>query len=147
MFFELLVLLGYVLFAFLGGWNLAISGEHSTLVKLCGVFFTTITLAFMVFGIKAAGKEASVPRKDTKLYQGIYKHMRHPQTLGEMLSWFGIAMVLNSLPLLVFSTIWVPAFTSYTIIEDNDLAVRFGEQYVNYTKTVGIFWKKSANGG
>ncbi len=96
----------------------------------------------MIYGVRAAGKEASMPRRETKLYQGIYHVMRHPQTLGEMLSWFGISMILNSLTLLIFSIIWLPLFISYTVIEDNDLAVRFGKDYIDYTKKIGVFWKK-----
>jgi protein-S-isoprenylcysteine O-methyltransferase Ste14 len=96
----------------------------------------------MFIGVGYAGKEAAAPQKNSKLYQGIYNYMRHPQTLGEMLSFFGISLILNSWTLFVYSILFIPLFISYTIFEDNDLAIRFGQPYIDYTKRVGIFWKK-----
>jgi protein-S-isoprenylcysteine O-methyltransferase Ste14 len=140
--FEFITIAGYVLFIFGEYFNYVILTGNSLVIRIVGVVFTTGTFAFMFYGMAAAGKEAATPRKETKLYDGIYNYMRHPQTLGEMLSWFGIAMILNSLTLLIFSLVWLPLFIGYTIIEDNDLAVRFGKTYIEYTKNVGIFWKK-----
>ncbi len=51
-------------------------------------------------------------------------------------------MILNSLTLLIFSLIWIPLFLCYTVVEDNDLALRFGREYIEYTKKVGLFLPK-----
>jgi protein-S-isoprenylcysteine O-methyltransferase Ste14 len=139
---EMIVLGGYILFIFGDIYNVVIVKQGVMVIRIAGSVFTIMTLLFMSWGVRDAGKEAALPSKDTRLYKGIYSYMRHPQTLGEMLSWFGIAMILNSLTLLVFSLIWIPLFISFTIIEDNDLAIRFGEDYINYTKQVGLFWRK-----
>ena len=50
--------------------------------------------------------------------------------------------LLNSLPLVVYSLIWIPIFIGFTVVEDNDLALRFGNEYLVYTKQVGLFWRK-----
>lgn len=141
-FFEILVIYGYILFIFGKEYNYSITAQNDSLIRIIGSIFTLITLGWMFYGVYAAGNEASMPRQETRLYTGIYYYMRHPQTLGEMLSWFGISMILNSLTLLVYSIIWIPLFISYTIIEDNDLAVRFGDEYIEYTKKVKLFWKR-----
>lgn len=140
MLFEMIAISGYIMFVFGDSFNYTISVNHSFTVRIIGVIFSLLTLGFMIWGVKDAGKEATVPNKDTKLYGGIYKYMRHPQTLGEMLSWFGFALILNSLTLFVFSFLMIPLFMGYTIIEDNDLAVRFGADYIEYAKRTGIFW-------
>lgn len=142
MIFEMMAVAGYIVFVFGDQFNYQITGQHVIFVRTTGIIITAATLLFMFIGAAIAGKEAALPNKETKLYDGLYRYMRHPQTLGEMFSWFGIAMILNSLTLLVFSIIWIPLFVGFTVIEDNDLAVRFGNEYIKYTHQVGIFWKK-----
>ncbi len=142
MVFEMLTLGGYILFIFGDTWNFKIIEENALMIQVPGGIITLFTLGFMVYSTIIAGREVAVPHKESTLYGGIYHYMRHPQTLGEMLSWLGIAMVLNSLPLLLYSIIWIPLFISYTILEDNDLAVRFGKDYIEYTQRVGIFRRK-----
>jgi protein-S-isoprenylcysteine O-methyltransferase Ste14 len=144
MVFEMLTLGGYMLFIFGDTWNYQIVEHNALLIQVPGGIIALITLGFMVYSTIIAGREAAAPRRESTLYGGIYHYMRHPQTLGEMLSWFGIAMVLNSLPLLLYSIIWIPLFISYTVLEDNDLAVRFGKDYIEYARKVGIFWRKKA---
>ena len=141
--FETLVILGYILFVFGDTYNFTIVTDSVLVIRIVGIVFTASTLFLMFLGMLAAGKESTAPRKETTLYQGIYQHMRHPQTLGEMLAWIGISLILNSLTLLIFSVIWIPVFIGATIIEDNDLAIRFGDAYISYTKKVGMFWRKS----
>ena len=109
---------------------------------MAGGVFTVLCLSFMTYATVKAGRESATPNEATELHHGIYDYMRHPQTLGEMLSWFGIAMVLNSLPLLLYSSLWLPVFIGFTVIEDNDLALRFGAEYLEYERRVGMFWKK-----
>jgi len=142
MLFELMAIAGYILFVFGEYFNVSIVNQNVFIMRIIGIIITVLAIGFMFIGVFAAGKEASIPDKNTKLYKGIYNYMRHPQTLGEIISWFGISMILNSLTLLLFSIIWIPIFMSYTVIEDNDLSFRFGEEYIDYTKKVGIFWKK-----
>ena len=100
----------------------------------------------MTYATVKAGGESATPNEATELHHGIYDYMRHPQTLGEMLSWFGISMLLNSLTLLAYSIVWLPLFIGFTVIEDNDLALRFGDAYLEYSRRVGIFWRRRPPG-
>jgi protein-S-isoprenylcysteine O-methyltransferase Ste14 len=142
MFFEMIVLAGYILFIFGNILNYSIITCNIYIIRICGVVIVAICIALMIIGMIAAGKESAIPNEQTKLYKGIYDYMRHPQTLGEMISWFGLSLILNNLTLLVYSIIMIPLFIGYTIIEDNDLSIRFGKAHIRYTKKVGIFWKK-----
>lgn len=142
MIFEILIIIGYILFVLADEYNNRIVYNSILSIRLFGIIFTLIDLVFLFVGVFAAGKEAAIPNKETKLYTGIYKVMRHPQTLAEILTWFGIALILNSLTLLIYSLIFIPMFTLFTVIEDNDLLLRFGKDYLEYMNEVGIFWKK-----
>jgi protein-S-isoprenylcysteine O-methyltransferase Ste14 len=143
MLFEMMTVGGYILFTFGTAFNYRLTGGNSLPIRLAGAAVTLAALSFMAYAMAHAGGESAVPSSDTTLHHGIYDFMRHPQTLGEMLSWFGISMVLNSLTLLVYSVIWVPVFMGFTIVEDNDLSVRFGEEFIRYAERVGPFWRKA----
>jgi len=56
--------------------------------------------AILVKGMKDAGKETMQPSKATSMFGGIYQHIRHPQTLGEMPLFIAIALFINSPPLI-----------------------------------------------
>ena len=142
MLFEMSAVAGYILFVFGDRYNYILMKQHHLVIQVTGLVVTVLSLGFMFYAAWVAGKEAALPAMEHQLYQGIYNYMRHPQTLGEMVSWFGVAMVLNSLTLLVYSLVWIPLFIGYTVLEDNDLALRFGQEYIDYTKRVGLFWKK-----
>lgn len=142
MIFEAVTLVGYVLFAFTTTLNIRFGAGGSIAVRIAGGVFAVLCLSFMTYATVKGGRESATPSEDTELHHGIYDHMRHPQTLGEMLSWLGISMALDSVTLLVFSVIWIPIFIGFTVVEDNDLALRFGDEYLEYSKRVGLFWKK-----
>jgi protein-S-isoprenylcysteine O-methyltransferase Ste14 len=92
-----------------------------------------------LLSIKAAGEEAMTPKKEHKMYQGIYKKIRHPMALGELQFVWVFALMLNSPVLLVLSVIWVPIFYYMCIAEEKDLLIRYGEDYREYMKTTGRF--------
>lgn len=142
MIFELAVVAGYVLFALGGRCDLPLSSGNALPTRIVGASVAFVCLSFMTYATIKAGSESASPRQETTLHHGIYDFMRHPQTLGEMLSWFGISIALNSLTLLLYSLVWLPLFIGFTVIEDNDLALRFGESYRVYSRGVGIFWRK-----
>jgi hypothetical protein len=72
------------------GWPVSIGVGILIEIPSCYLFYK---------GMKDAGKETMVPKKEHTLYQGIYKKIRHPQALGEVMLWWVLAFFLNS-PLL-----------------------------------------------
>ena len=97
----------------------------------------------MGMGIKAAGSETLIPSKDTPMYSGIYRFIRHPQSLGEFPMFVAISFALNSWFLVivsfVFILIYIPIMIYY---EEKDLVRRFGDDYLQYQKTTGALFPK-----
>lgn len=98
-------------------------------------------------GMKDAGKETMKPSEDTEMFGGVYRHIRHPQTLGEMPWFIAIAFLANSLFLVLWTTLFVVLYTPIMIhFEEKDLVKRFGDAYIEYQRNTGALiprlWKK-----
>jgi len=96
----------------------------------------------LIRGSKDAGEETLKPRPDHKMYGGIYEKMRHPQAVGESVTWLGGAFLLNSPFLVLYSLIWLPIYYLMCRAEEKDLVLRFGQEYVDYMQRVGFLWPK-----
>ncbi|TFG16644.1 MAG: isoprenylcysteine carboxylmethyltransferase family protein [Promethearchaeota archaeon] len=97
----------------------------------------------MFLGLKAAGSESLTPSKDTKMYEGIYRYIRHPQTLGEFPLFVVICFGVNSWFLVMISTLFIVIYVPIMIYyEERDLIRRFGEKYRNYQKTTGALFPR-----
>jgi protein-S-isoprenylcysteine O-methyltransferase Ste14 len=115
---------------------------------LIGVILASIFTPIWFKGIKDAGSETMKPSQSTKMYGGIYNYIRHPQALGEMPWFIIIPLFLNSLFLVIWSTLMViivsPLIMYY---EEKDLIKRFGDDYREYRKRTGAiipkFWKRT----
>jgi len=111
-----------------------------TVVIATAIFIPSIYL--MYIGARDAGEETLTPRKEHTLYGGIYETIRHPQALGEV--WLGlvIALYLNSPLLAVLSFIFFPTFYYFCIVEERDLVIRYGQDYIHYRERTGMFFPK-----
>ncbi len=65
---------------------------------------------------------------------GLYKHLRHPLYLGELLRNFGIALIFSSLYGTIFMIIGSFFLLFRINIEERMLVEQFGEQYKEYQK-------------
>lgn len=93
-------------------------------------------LIIMSIALRDAGKEMHAPQKGIQLHGGIYKKIRHPGAVGEMPLYVVIAMLVNSLFLTVWMTVFVILFTPVHIYyEEKDLLKRFGDVYAEYRRT------------
>jgi protein-S-isoprenylcysteine O-methyltransferase Ste14 len=107
-----------------------------------GVLIALPSLGLMFAGMKAAGKESLTPKKETRLFGGIYKKIRHPQAAGEVFGWLWLAFLLDSPFLAVFAGIYFPIFFIMCWMEEQDLLLRFGEAYADYMRTTGAFFPR-----
>jgi protein-S-isoprenylcysteine O-methyltransferase Ste14 len=89
-------------------------------------------------GVKDAGEETLVPKKEHGLYQGIYTKVRHPQALGELPFWWVLAFLLHSPFLALYSFVWVPVFVVICWAEERDLLIRYGKAYATYQDRTGF---------
>ena len=101
------------------------------------------------WGMKDAGEETMLVKKEHKLYDGIYKKIRHPQAAGEVWYWWVIAFLCNSPFLVIYSIIWFPLFHLMSKAEERDLLIRYGDNYKTYMEATGMYFPKrhSAAGG
>ena len=114
---------------------------------LIGIVLAMIFTPIVIKGVRDAGKETMQPSETTELYGGIYRYIRHPQTLGEMPWWIIIPIFLNSLFLAIWALIMVIIVTPIMIYyEEKDLVKRFGDAYREYQQNTGAlipkFWKR-----
>ncbi|MBD3227131.1 MAG: DUF1295 domain-containing protein [Candidatus Lokiarchaeota archaeon] len=100
-------------------------------------------LIILLKGMKDAGSESLQPSKDTEMYSGIYKYIRHPQSLGEFPLFMTIAVGVNSWFLLLIMTLFVVIYLPIMIhYEEKDLIKRFGDDYREYRKNTGAIFPK-----
>jgi protein-S-isoprenylcysteine O-methyltransferase Ste14 len=96
----------------------------------------------MYRGMRDAGEETMVLRKEHTLYGGIYEKMRHPQAAGELPFWWVLALLLNSPFLVLYSFVWIPIFILMCLAEERDLVIRYGEAYEQYRERTGFLLPK-----
>lgn len=89
-------------------------------------------------GIRDAGEETMLVKKEHTLYGGIYERIRHPQALGELPFWWVFAFLLHSPFLVLFSVVWIPIFVLMCRAEERDLLIRYGSAYQEYRKRTGL---------
>eukprot|EP01084_Bolivina_argentea_P126897 224554_1 len=113
------------------------SSYYSTFIAYILIILSII---ITIPAIYYAGKESLIPLEHGRLHQGMYNYIRHPQAFGEILFWFGLALYYDS-PFLFLFTLYVliPMYLWWCNEEENDLILRFGDEYLNYRKKTG-FW-------
>ena len=99
-------------------------------------------LYLMIRGVIDAGEETMSPKKEHRMYGGIYQRIRHPQAMGELPIWLVIAFLLDSPFLVLLSIVWIPFFFWWCFIEERDLVLRYGDAYEEYRRRVGMFFPK-----
>ena len=119
--------------AFFWPWAVAI---------VIGLVILIPAMYLLIRGSKDAGEETLKPRPEHAMYGGIYEKMRHPQAAGESVTWLGGAFLLNSPFLVLYSLIWLPIYYLMCRAEEKDLALRFGQDYVDYMQRVGFLWPR-----
>ncbi len=93
-------------------------------------------------GMKDAGEETMIARKEHTLYGGIYDKIRQPQAAGELPLWRALAFALNSPFLALFSFVWIPIFIIMCRAEEKDLIIRYGQAYDEYRKRTGFIFPR-----
>ena len=94
------------------------------------------------WGMKDAGEETMLLKKEHQLYSGIYQKIRHPQAAGEVWYWWVFAFLCNSPFLAIYSLIWLPLFHLMSKTEERDLLLRYGKDYQIYMKNTGMYFPK-----
>ena len=96
----------------------------------------------MWLGMRDAGEETMIVKKEHTLYGGIYTLIRHPQAAGELPLWFAVAFACHSPFLVLYSIVWIPLFVLMCLAEERDLAIRYGKAYEEYKQRTGFLMPK-----
>jgi len=107
-----------------------------------GALIAVPSTALMLVGVWHAGEETLLPRKEHTMYGGIYKVIRHPQSLGEVIAMWGMALLLNSPFLAVFNVFFLLPYAWMLAAEEKDLLIRYGETYRAYQQRTGAVFPK-----
>ncbi len=84
--------------------------------------------------------------KTELITNGIYAWSRNPAFLGFDLTYIGFLMTFLNLPLLIVTVVTVTAFHLQIVnVEEDFLLVRFGQDYVDYQKSVNRYFGKKHN--
>jgi len=107
------------------------------------LIITIPCLLIEIKGIMDAGSETMKPSPKTKLFGGIYKYIRHPQSLGEFPLYVAISFALNSWFLVIITLIYILIYLPIMVhFEEQDLIKRFGDAYREYQKRTGALFPK-----
>lgn len=109
------------------------------------VLMAVPSLYLMIRGVIDAGEETLRPRREHRMYGGIYTKIRHPQALGEFPFWWVLALLLHSPFLFLFSFIYIPVWVYFCLAEERDLLIRYGTAYQEYRQKTGFWWPKRGN--
>lgn len=113
-----------------------------TISILVAILILIPSFYLMIIGMRDAGRETLEPKKEHKLYGGIYETIRHPQAIGEAFMWIPIALFLNSPFLVLYSFVWIPILYIMCLAEERDLVIRYGTPYLEYRDRVGFLIPK-----
>ncbi|MEG8947888.1 methyltransferase family protein [Rosettibacter firmus] len=139
-----LVLVLIILGIFNVGNLQAINDEKYLTIRVVGLLLFVLFSWLQVFAFKALGDyytQDIIILKDHKLIKkGIYKFIRHPQYLSQILSDLGAGIaLLNYLIIPIVILIEIPLFIMRAIYEEKILQKYFKDEFVNYKKHTGFF--------
>ena len=84
------------------------------------------------------GKGTPVPTVPPKrlITSGPYKYCRNPMALGILLFYLGLSVIFNTVSALFIQTLLVliPWLVFVKIVEEKELEIRFGHEYLEYKK-------------
>ena len=112
---------------------------HFGLAFITGAMLIIIGVAIRAQSRRALGKGFSYMlrvRPDHHLItEGIYKHIRHPAYVGDLLFHFGVALLFSSCWGLLAMFGLIPCLLYRITIEEKMLTEKFGETYRTYMKS------------
>ena len=109
-----------------------------------GIFISLTGLLIVISGWAVIYKEYwSKEKGEGKLVtKGIYKHIRHPQYTGFFMITLGMIFQWATLPLLIMWPILFSIYFKLAKKEEKDMLKEFGDQYLMYKKSTGMFFPK-----
>ncbi|MBN1216024.1 MAG: isoprenylcysteine carboxylmethyltransferase family protein [Candidatus Lokiarchaeota archaeon] len=143
-FFTLIIIINTIFWFFFPfpplDWKVS---QYYFLSVIIGIILLIPCVILFIKAIKDAGKESLFPSPDTKMYGGMYNHIRHPQSISEFSFHTILGFFVNSWFMILFSLLWIIFYLPIMLtIEEKDLIKRYGDSYRNYRKETGMIIPK-----
>jgi len=113
-------------------------------VQLAGILTTAFGYFLFIWSVLARGRYATsweMPEDQRLVMWGPYRYVRHPSYLAYFILFTGLFLTLLNL-VAVVPFIAVPGYLRIATVEEELLAKRFGEAYLEYQRTTGKFFPK-----
>lgn len=119
------------------------NGDWIITLRITGLVMFAIFSWLQVFSYKSLGNSYApdiVILKDHRLFTGgVYKFIRHPQYISQVLSDLGAGIALMSyIAVPIVLLLELPLFIMRASLEEKMLAKHFGNEYVEYKKRSGF---------
>lgn len=112
---------------------------HFGIVSITGATLMIIGIAMRMHSRRMLGKDFSyalrVRPEHHLITEGIYKHIRHPAYVGDLLFHFGVALLFSSGWGLLVMFGLIPCLLYRITVEEKMLTEKFGETYRTYMKS------------
>jgi len=112
--------------------------RYNSILSFSLISIGLLLIAWTVWTQLKIGKGGPLPIVPTQklIVVGPYKYCRNPMMLGAILYYFGISFYQHSFSALFFTILFFLLFVLYVkVIEEKELAMRFGGVYLNYKET------------
>ncbi|MFH5880989.1 methyltransferase family protein [Liberiplasma polymorphum] len=137
--FEIIIFLNYLVFFIVEIPRLPNIFNNQNYAHLIGMTLFIFGMIIMLISMQVVGLEVNKKKSKLTMLTGIYKYIRHPKTLGTMLVWFGVATASNRLFLVLFTIILSLIYIYITYLEEDDLMLKYGDDYIKYRENTGRF--------
>ncbi len=138
-----------VLFVFIAIWvdgclppNLRLPTPTNIFVSVPLLVIGATLLPWTVYSFfKARGTPVPLNPPQELVTTGLYSRMRNPMILGWSIMLIGLGILLNSFSLtLIFTPLFILLnFIYLKTVEEKEMEKKFGEQYLNYKRSVPMF--------
>jgi len=113
---------------------------HCLWLSIAGLVLGAAGLVIRVEAFRTLGRFFTRTLREaedhTLVTTGIYKYIRHPGYLSDLMIFIGIALALDNLILLiVIPLLFIPAYIYRIHVEERMLIGIFGDRYIQYMKT------------
>lgn len=138
-----LVLVLIILSVFKIGTLQAELEKEFQIYRIIGLAMFVVFSWIQVLSYKTLGKNYAqdivIMKEHNLVREGVYRFVRHPQYISQLLSDLGAGLALTSylvIPLVVF--VEIPLFILRAVVEEKMLRKHFGESFVSYKKHSGF---------
>jgi protein-S-isoprenylcysteine O-methyltransferase Ste14 len=115
-------------------------------LRWSGAVFSALSVALLIWTLPTLGKNLTdtvvTRREHTLVTRGPYRWIRHPFYVCMALMTLGSALVAANLFILVSGVVVFSLLALRSRVEEEQLAARFGDAYLDYRKRTGRFLPK-----